>query len=116
MNVINCTSVRHHHQACTLGVCEPMLLALVQVRQRLQRLPSGPDEDQRIQALQDRVQQLRAKAAVFEDQIVPRPVPGQYSTLVAEVQRFTGGMGVLERVLGLLHRLEVSCTAAQLEA
>ena len=78
-----------------------------------QKVPLGPDESPHIQALQERVKLLEDAAAKLDGKIVARPVPGQYHVMVAEVQRFVGSMGALERVLGLVHRLQVSSCRLQ---
>ena len=53
------------------------------------------------------MRQLEARAAALDAKIVPRPIPGQYQGVVDEVQRFLGAMGSLDRILSLLHRLQV---------
>ena len=79
----------------------------MQARQMFQQLSLGPDESPRIQELQDNAKRLSDQATALQTKIVPRPIPGQYLELAAEVQRFVSLMGSVERVLGLVHSLQV---------
>ena len=78
-----------------------------QARSLFQQVALGPDEAPRIQALQEAAAQLEARAQALEGKLVPRPVPGRYQAVMEEFERFVGSMGRLDRILGLLHRLQV---------
>lgn len=79
----------------------------LQAHQMFQQVPVGPDETPRISKVQQRIDAMQARAAALEHKLVPRPTPGQYMDVTAEVQRFVGAMGDLDRVLGLLQGLQV---------
>lgn len=79
----------------------------LQALRLFQQLPLGPDESPRIRTLQQMAEELEAKALAMQSKNVPRPSPSQYQAVVAEVQRFVGGMGSLERILGIVQGLQV---------
>lgn len=99
----------------TMGsTCLPC--ATLQVRAQLQSLPGSPAQATRLAALHTAAVELKSKAAKMKAKSVPRPAPPQYAQIMQSMQQFLTGSGSVQRMQGLLERLQVNsksvCTAA----